>query len=525
MILCLSLGCWRQKDEGQLVKPSVREQRRMAESNNNATGTTLTGSSSEGITHEESSSGELKSEKVTQIPIWQHRRSLSEGGGGAAKVRLSVFSDSGSVAGGGDCGSSITIRYPGKRRDSTVHFSSLPILKTPPHGFAAPPPSSSAPRPFSVSSYDYRAPTAAELDPQLKRKIHLIKLEILTTEEGYVKGLEKVCSKYMSPLFAAEQKKRSKTDGKIIEAMYASLLNIKACNTTLLNDMYKAIKSANATTEDLSEVDFASVFAGNSKIMRTYAEYIQGCDKLQGLTIGNKDEKVKGFLDTTQRKLEEETDEPDDVSFSSFLITPIQRLVKYRMLLIRLSTFTSDERLSKALQDISDVCQYCNKKKDESDRFAKVEEIQRKTDLRNLVRPGRYFVQEADMFKVTKVDSGYDTYPCHVFLFSDLLVCVKSKSTWGLKKRSFWVQLDDIDVIDDTVPNLVPSSGSKPHEGNGFTIVSQSFRLGLVLTTPAQKAMWIQAVKTSRQAWVRRTIIGKKKSVIGIDLNEMPEDA
>eukprot|EP00755_Sulcionema_specki_P028800 Sspe_Gene.90725::Locus_62215_Transcript_1_1_Confidence_1.000_Length_2384::g.90725::m.90725 len=370
-------------------------------------------------------------------------------------------------------------------------------------------------------------PGAAE-DPDARRyRLHLIKKEIYDTEVTYMAGLNQLCNYYLEPMKQMiDRRPRSSKEDKnkkelekerrqaaVLDEMFGNLMNICACNMTLLKDMRAAIVEAQATPSDFSKVDYGKIFVNNFKILRLYASYINTYDEMSGYLSEIGDERIHNLITKTQRELES-TEGCQDVSLFGRLITPVQRLVRYRLLLQQLVRYSEpDELLDKAYAEIDAVCCYCNQKKKESDGSVRVREIQEEMELRNLVRPGRYWLMDGEMEKVTK--NGRSTAPCKTFLFSDLLLCIKARC--GLRpRRAFWLLLDDVaEVLTE-----YPSNGDLPFRRECcFSVRTGSYTLGLILPSATQRAMWYEAVISARRQWTRRSM-HRKRSVIGIDLND-----
>ena len=353
------------------------------------------------------------------------------------------------------------------------------------------------------------------LDDSIRmRRLHDIKKGVFESENTYVEGLTRACNYYMEPLkqmldaSAARRKVELSTNDSIVDTMFGHLMTIRACNVLLLKAMKQAIEdepSASGPDADYSGVDFAPVFVDNFKLLRLYAAYINDYEKLSCfIESPTTPSKFRSFL----LKTEEETEE----SLWDILITPIQRLIHYRMFLQTLLRYSKGDEvtsLSRAIEEIGTVCQYCNQKKREADGSAKVAVIESELGIKDLSQPGRYWIMDSEMDKVT---GGKKTDRCHVYLFSDVLLVVRT-SAWSLNKKPIYLPLDEItDVIVDTGFNDVSSSssffsGSKqqvPSRGS-LTIEMADYTLVLVPDTHCQFAVWMEATKSAFNSRRRRT--------------------
>eukprot|EP01060_Flectonema_neradi_P010617 TRINITY_DN1770_c3_g1_i1.p1 TRINITY_DN1770_c3_g1~~TRINITY_DN1770_c3_g1_i1.p1 ORF type:complete len:489 (+),score=93.97 TRINITY_DN1770_c3_g1_i1:219-1685(+) len=370
---------------------------------------------------------------------------------------------------------------------------------------------------------------SVELDDDIrKRRLHDIKKGVFESEKTYVDGLTRACDYYMEPLKqmldASAYRRKPDASTSIVDTMFGHLLTIRACNVLLLKAMRQAIENdpaACSAEPDFSSVDFAPVFVDNFKLLRLYAAYINDYDKLSFfIESPSTPSKFRTFL----LKTEEETKE----SLWDILITPIQRMIHYRMFMQTLIRYSKGEEvtaLSRAIEEIGTVCQYCNQKKREADGNAKVAVIECELGIKDLYQPGRYWIMDSEMDRVVV---GKKTERCHVYLFSDLLLVVRT-STWGLSKKPIFLPLDDIvDVIVDTgmVHSDTSSSssffGSKPLGNRGtLAIETSDFDVVLAPDTHCQFAVWMEATKSAFNFRRRRTLyMLKKRSTIGIDLND-----
>eukprot|EP00662_Eupelagonemidae_sp_cell21_P054927 gene54927-27108_t len=379
-----------------------------------------------------------------------------------------------------------------------------------------------------------RASDEEEDAARRSHRLHRVKKEIYDTEVTYCAGLAELSDFYLEQMKQMLEVERKRAGARsphvdIFDEVFGSLMNIRACNDVLLKDMRAAIAeyqcpgedgeqspeprespppSAIATSGDFSGVDYGRVFVKNFRILRLYAHncgvrcvlrlyasYINSYDafaaylKQHGAPappadaapsrlaqfLANRDGMITeglAALQKTQRELERARplgDSRRDVSLWGYLITPIQRLMRYRMMLQQLVGYSppDDPSTQGSCDEITAVCSYCNQKKRESDATVKMEKVTKGRDLGSLGR--------------------LKTAPCRVFLFSDVILCVKR--SWGLRSgRSFQVRLEDVVEVLDEFPTARP-------------------------------AMWSEGVIAAQRQWARRST--RKGSIIGINLNDL----
>eukprot|EP00755_Sulcionema_specki_P031725 Sspe_Gene.97207::Locus_70832_Transcript_2_2_Confidence_0.667_Length_1904::g.97207::m.97207 len=363
-----------------------------------------------------------------------------------------------------------------------------------------------------------------EDDEAYRSRLHFLKKEFLSLEEKYVEGLNLVSSYYLEPM----KEKGFDTGNSIVEEMFGSLLNIKACNVTFLNSLREAVEEGGDGC-DLSEVNFGPALQSHLPLLRLYTSYINGYDALDKFfeqrTRGERDEALTAFLDSTQRTLETMQGRGDnrDVSLFGLLVTPIQQLMRYRLILERLIQNTRSSApgfnlLKEAHVEVSNVCAFCNQRKKESDGLQRVIEIQEEWGFAGLAKPGRYWIMETDMEKLARRGRGTDRVK--VFLFNDLLLCVRiRRGLTGELRKLFPVPLDSItDLYSGPPPNR---NSTVLEDRYCFTVQTKSYTLVLILPTTTLKGMWFEAIRGTRAAYLRRLRYGpRKRSTIGVDLTD-----
>ena len=78
---------------------------------------------------------------------------------------------------------------------------------------------------------------------------------------------------------------------------------------------------------------------------------------------------------------------------------------------------------------------YCNNRKKEMENMIRVSEIEYELHLKNFAIQGRKFIREDKVIrKVKKNEKG--TSKCQLFLFNDMLLCVKNKVIGGIEVQA-----------------------------------------------------------------------------------------
>jgi hypothetical protein len=147
---------------------------------------------------------------------------------------------------------------------------------------------------------------------------------------------------------------------------------------------------------------------------------------------------LKTFLSQQQKRLTDEKNRITDLE--GFLITPVQRLPRYRLLLEDLlKTIPPGEdlkNLEKATELIRQVANFCNEKEREFERQARFLMIRRELKYPEL-KPSRKYVGEEVGKGIQCTDGNVvpnKTVPplvgCDIYLFNDVLVVRKKNATF-----------------------------------------------------------------------------------------------
>ena len=118
--------------------------------------------------------------------------------------------------------------------------------------------------------------------------------------------------------------------------------------------------------------------------------------------------------------------ETQNLSFASYLIMPVQRIPRYRLLLEELFNSTDPAHpdyvhLSDALTEIKGVASYINHQMRVFKSFQEIQRIANEVGVQSdtLMHPKRYFIQEGDL-KLKR--TGSSTKPVHYYLFNDFMI-------------------------------------------------------------------------------------------------------
>lgn len=310
-----------------------------------------------------------------------------------------------------------------------------------------------------ITSTQSDVPTSVKLD---KRR-GLIINEILTTEKSYVTSLKLLMNIYLQPL-----NDKSIISKDNIQILNSNLAIISDVNERFLHDLQKTVndikqhdntiqptdpdQSCSTDTCIMESPSIASLFLKYAPFFKVYTQYVNDQERvitlLQQLDKDNKwnkyiKEQQDGYC-TQQHANALSSNNNDTVSNStvqqlgsiqSYLIMPIQRIPRYKLLLAELQKSTVEssteyDRLTKSLSLIDSVAIHINEAVRKQQQNMTVIDIQSKFGGSvNFVLPGRTLIKQGQLIKCGKKrDDKYQ-----FFLFSDLLAYASTMITGKYK--------------------------------------------------------------------------------------------
>lgn len=233
-----------------------------------------------------------------------------------------------------------------------------------------------------------------------------VEREIVMTEESYVAGLETLMRKVMEPLRA----KRVIPDDKAC-ALFANLPSIAALNKLLLADLQECSCTVQCACVPGVFVRFAGVF-------KLYSEYVNGFDRcLQMLSDLRDNVAFNRFLAGT------------GVQLTSLMISPIQRIPRYLLLLQELARHTPSDHtaftvIQQAVDKIRAIADHLNDSKKRVEDLTKLLTLQARIAGRapSLVKPDRELLLDGIVRKRSSSSTALSRrHARHVFVFSDMI--------------------------------------------------------------------------------------------------------
>eukprot|EP00475_Leptophrys_vorax_P011511 TRINITY_DN18070_c0_g2_i1.p1 TRINITY_DN18070_c0_g2~~TRINITY_DN18070_c0_g2_i1.p1 ORF type:complete len:570 (+),score=127.74 TRINITY_DN18070_c0_g2_i1:31-1710(+) len=314
--------------------------------------------------------------------------------------------------------------------------------------------------------------------------------ELLDTEEGYVRHLRIIVGLYVVPLQSSDILEKNE-----ITKIFSNVEEILNTNQTFLWELRQELGNGPEYSPD---VQVGPVMLRLIPFFQSYTTFVNN-QKRSNRTLTRLSKKHRRFKNFVLQQ--EEDDASDGLNLESHLITPIQRIPRYKLLLEQLIKYTEKsnpdyEPLEKALKQIESVANDINVAAREADDFSQLLELSRilTTNVKDfkLAIYGRRVVHKGFLVKV-----GRNSNRKYVFLlFNDIFIYAHTSATGAFVahdvipvNKNFKIEdLPDLPVPSAMGPDLIP-------EGYLFRmqILNSSKSFVVLATSQAEKDSWLKA--------------------------------
>jgi FYVE/RhoGEF/PH domain-containing protein 5/6 len=321
-------------------------------------------------------------------------------------------------------------------------------------------------------------PMFSKVEITFKSKRDNAAYELLTTEQSYCRSLTVMNDLFRMPLLEACKRGLlpSVTEDMIHDIFSRYFTDITRVNFVLLQGLVERFK-------DWSDHQFlGDLLLDLLPFLKMYTMYTSNYDRSMSAL-----RELEGKNETVTKFLEEINANPlRSVDFRAYLIMPIQRIPRYRLLLEELLKNTTPEHpdfesLSKALDSIKHVAIQIDAAIVEHKNRDKLLEIQSSFvgEKVQIIEAGRVFIKEGELGKVCRKD----VQKRNIWLFNDLFLYAKQlpPSSRYSKHRAF--HLKSVRVKD------IPDNGQLYK--NAIQVASEKKSFILLCNTPEEKASWM----------------------------------
>jgi len=308
-------------------------------------------------------------------------------------------------------------------------------------------------------------------------------MEIITTEETYVTGLDALCTVYKQQLeFNAKVSPDPLMAPDDITTVFMNCEAILAYNKTVLEALHERSATVNFDT------CVGDILSNMAPFLSLYTHYCNNYDRGIALmdTLRKKDPKLDEFL--IQCKTNPMC---KNLDIMDLLIMPVQRVPRYILLIEQLllhtpQTHADHDDLGKAYSAIKTQMASVNDKIGKSQKMHEVLLIQQRLigdDVPNIVMPSRHFITEGTLQKVNlDAKQGKEVDTLCVFLFNDCILYTK-KEGHKLKFRGLASLAEGTCRVKD-IPDMEVVK-------NAFSIISPDQSLTLSCESMDKKFKWI----------------------------------
>ncbi|XP_041913082.1 LOW QUALITY PROTEIN: FERM, ARHGEF and pleckstrin domain-containing protein 2 [Alosa sapidissima] len=249
-------------------------------------------------------------------------------------------------------------------------------------------------------------------------KAYFIAKEILTTERTYLKDLEVITVWFRSAVI----KENAMPEG-LMTLLFSNIDPIYEFHRGFLKEIDQRLALWEGRSNAHVKGDYqriGDVMLRNMSALKEFTSYLQKHDEV--LTELEKATKRLKKLETVYKEFE--LQKVCYLPLNTFLLKPIQRLMHYKLILERLCKhYTPEHRdhddCKEALKDVAEIAAQLQSSLIRLENFQKLTELQRDLiGIENLTAPGREFIREGCLYKLTKKGLQQRMF----FLFSDMLL-------------------------------------------------------------------------------------------------------
>ncbi|KAH9259162.1 hypothetical protein BASA81_002782 [Batrachochytrium salamandrivorans] len=451
---------------------------------------------------------------------------------------------SGSSTGGGGSGLLLQhLRIPDRRRSSS-HLDSSPGGYPSPGGRNSPQlsagqqlrkslgePSPSTPSGTTTAAAATAATTTAERKslalPLLTftDKRSLIMNEIVVTERSYIGALRALLQVFVRPLIADFKTGKpqlggtvltqiNKEDGTSMSVFFSRLEHIELLNSSFLNELENRLQFWSTKLEDGGNSNLCTVgdvFLRFANLFSMYDEFSSSYEFASKTLVDREktDGKLSKFFEDQQQ---EYATTLKQATLLSLLITPIQRVPRYLLLLKEMQKSTLEDHpdfalIGKAIDTVSKAAKHINEHIRERENLVHLREVDREFPNEKIAseNPLRMFIYRGTVTKQSR--KGNERY--HLVLFSDMLLyqnLARKHSTVVNAKPPKRIMLETMMVQE---VNDVPEAFDIVSNSKSFRVVAEDVSEKIKWTKHFSEALNQLGVKAPKQAapvWKQDTL-------------------
>eukprot|EP00732_Lithocolla_globosa_P004402 Lithocolla_globosa_v1_NODE_4049_length_1521_cov_3.717599.p1 type:complete len:425 gc:universal NODE_4049_length_1521_cov_3.717599:1276-2(-) len=242
-----------------------------------------------------------------------------------------------------------------------------------------------------------------------------IVMEIRSSEEAFVQQLSILVNTFLLP---ARSKKL--LEPSELTLVFSNVEELYTFNSELLEQVQARLD------KDGNEGLIGDIFLKLVPFLKLYTIYVQNFHHAT-FKIDKLKQKKKGFHELLKKNSPEI--HPGMLTFAGYLIVPVQRIPRYKMLFDDLvkhtdKNHTDYQNLVQVLSAVSEIAIYVNSSMKDAEVsrtiFQLEKRLSKKTSKLRCFEPGRRFLKEGQLVKLCK--GGKKMKTRHFYLFSDILI-------------------------------------------------------------------------------------------------------
>ncbi|OPJ67259.1 hypothetical protein AV530_013960 [Patagioenas fasciata monilis] len=311
-------------------------------------------------------------------------------------------------------------------------------------------------------------------------KAYFIAKEILATERTYLKDLEVITVWFRSAVI----KENAMPEG-LMTLLFSNIDPIYEFHRGFLKEIEQRLALWEGKTNAHVKGDYqriGDVMLRNMRTLKEFTNYLQKHDEV--LTELEKATKRLKKLEVVYKEFE--LQKVCYLPLNTFLLKPIQRLMHYKLVLGRLCKhYTAEHRdfadCRNALREVTEMTAQLQHSLIRLENFQKLSELQHDLiGIDNLTAPGREFIREGCLYKLTKKGLQQRMF----FLFSDMLLYT-SKGVTGTNQFKIHGHLPLHGMLVEESEN----EWAVPH---CFTIYSAQKTIVVAASTRLEMGKWME---------------------------------
>ncbi|KAM3850243.1 FERM, ARHGEF and pleckstrin domain-containing protein 2 [Diretmus argenteus] len=318
-------------------------------------------------------------------------------------------------------------------------------------------------------------------------KAYFIAKEILTTERTYLKDLEVITVWFRSAVI----KENAMPDG-LMTLLFSNIDPIYEFHRGFLKEVDQRLALWEGRSNAHVKGDYqriGDVMLRNMCALKQFTSYLQKHDEV--LTELEKATKRLKKLETVYKEFE--LQKVCYLPLNTFLLKPIQRLMHYKLILERLCkhyppAHRDHDDCKEALKEVAEIATQLQSSLIRLENFQKLTELQRDLiGIENLTAPGREFIREGCLYKLTKKGLQQRMF----FLFSDMLLYT-SKGVTATNQFKVHGQLPLHGMILIVLDAPVEESENEWSVPHCFTIYSAERTIVVAASSKVEMGKWIE---------------------------------